>query len=214
MKIVMLGPQGSGKGTYASRLSPIFGVPHISTGQIFRDNMAEGTELGKKVKKFMDSGLLVPDDITIEIVKERINRPDCKNGFIFDGFPRTLKQAEEFEKITSLNYVINLVVPDQILIKRLSLRVCCKKCGEIYNLGYLKPKKEGVCDKCGEKLIQREDETEKAIKMRLKEYEEKTKPLINYYKNKGILLNVSNNEIETPPEVIVKKILEILGVKK
>ena len=214
MKIVMLGPQGSGKGTYASRLGPILGIPHISPGQIFRGNIAEGTDLGKKVEKFVKAGLLVPDDLTMETIKERINRPDCKNGFIFDGFPRTLKQAEEFEKISDLDYVINLVVPDWVLIKRLSLRVSCKNCGEIYNLGYLKPKKEGICDKCGEKLAQREDEIEEAIKIRLKEYEEKTKPLIDYYKNKGILINVSNNKIETPPEIIVDKILEILGVKK
>ena len=214
MKIIMLGPQGSGKGTYASRLGPILGIPHISPGQIFRENIAEGTELGKKVEKFVKYGLLVPDDLTMETIKERINRPDCKNGFIFDGFPRTLKQAEEFEKISNFDYVINLVVPDCILIKRLSLRVSCKNCGEIYNLGYLKPKKEGICDKCGGKLIQRKDEIEEAIKIRLKEYEEKTKPLIDYYKNKGILINVSNNKIETPPEIIVDKILEILGVKK
>jgi len=210
----MLGPQGSGKGTYASRLSKIFKIPHISTGQIFRENIVKETELGKKVEKFVKSGLLVPDDLTIEIVKERLNQPDCKNGFIFDGFPRTLKQAQELEKITTIDHVINLVVPDWILIKRLSLRISCKNCGEIYNLVYLKPKKEGICDKCGKKLIQRKDETSEGIKMRLKEYEKKTKPLIEYYKNKSILINISNNKIETPPKVVVDKILEILGVKK
>jgi adenylate kinase len=209
-----MGPQGSGKGTYASRLGSILGVPHVSPGQIFRDNITEGTSLGKKVEKFVKTGLLVPDDLTIETIKERISKADCKNGFIFDGFPRTLKQAEEFEKITNLDYVINLVVPDWVLIKRLSLRVTCDNCGEIYNLGYLKPKKEGICDKCGGKLIQRFDETPEVIKMRLREYEEKTKPLIDYYKNKGILLNVSNNKIETPPEIVVNKILDMLGVKK
>jgi len=209
-----MGPQGSGKGTYASRLSAIFGVPHISTGQIFRDNMVQGTPLGKEVDKFLKSGVLVPDDITLETVKNRLSEPDCKKGFIFDGFPRTLKQAEGLEKTTKLDYVINLVVPDWVLIKRLSLRVSCEKCGEIYNLGYLKPKLEGICDKCGGRLMQRDDDKEEAIKKRLREYEEKTKPLIDYYKNKGILVNISNDKIETPPEIVVDKILKALGVKK
>jgi adenylate kinase len=214
MKLIIMGPQGSGKGTYASRLSTIFGMPHISTGQIFRDNIAQGTPLGKEVDKFLKSGVLVPDDITLETVKNRLSEPDCKKGFIFDGFPRTLKQAEGLEKITKLDYVINLVVPDWVLIKRLSLRVTCEKCGEIYNLGYLKPKIEGICDKCGGRLIQRDDDKEEAIKKRLREYEEKTKPLIDYYKNKGILLNIFNDKIETPPEIVVDKILVALGVKK
>jgi adenylate kinase len=214
MKLIIIGPQGSGKGTYASRLSIIFGIPHISTGDIFRENIAKKTELGKKVEKILKDGMLVPDDIVLEVVKERLKKPDCKKGFIFDGFPRTLGQAEGLERIIKLDHVINLVVPDWILIKRLSLRVTCEKCGEIYNLGYLKPKVEGVCDKCGGKLIQRQDETPEAIKMRLREYEEKTKPLIDYYKNKGILLNVSNDKIETPPEIVVDKILSALGVKK
>ena len=214
MRIVLLGPQGSGKGTYASRLGPILGIPHISTGDLCREEAAKGTELGKKIKEIMDRGGLQPDEIIIEMLKNRIKKDDCKKGFVLDGFPRTLKQTKELEKITSLDYVVNLVVPHWILIKRLSLRVSCKKCGEIYNLGYLKPKKEGICDKCGGELIQRDDDKEEAIKMRLKEYEEKTKPLIDYYKNKGILVNVSNNKIDTPPEVIVDKILEVLGVKK
>jgi adenylate kinase len=214
MKLIIIGPQGSGKGTYASRLSTILSISHISTGDIFRENIAKRTELGKKVEKFVKSGLLVPDDLTMEIVKKRLNEPDCKNGFIFDGFPRTLKQAEELEKITKLDYVVNLVVPDWVLIKRLSLRVTCDKCGEIYNLGYLKPKVEGICDKCGGRLVQRDDDKEEAIRKRLKEYEEKTKPLIDYYKNKGILLNISNDKIETPPEIVVDKILVALGVKK
>jgi adenylate kinase len=214
MKIVLLGPQGSGKGTYASRLGPILKIPHISTGDLCREEAAKGTELGKKIKEIMDRGGLQPDEIIIEMLKNRLKKDDCKKGFVLDGFPRTLKQTKELEKITSLDYVVNLVVPHWILIKRLSLRVSCKKCGEIYNLGYLKPKKEGICDKCGGELIQRDDDKEEAIKMRLKEYEEKTKPLIDYYKNKGILVNVSNNKIDTPPEVIVDKILEVLGVKK
>jgi adenylate kinase len=214
MKLIIIGPQGSGKGTYASRLSTILTIPHISTGDIFRENIAKKTELGKKVEKIIKDGMLVPDDIVLEVVKERLKKSDCKKGFIFDGFPRTLKQAEGLESIAKLDHTINLVVPDWVLIKRLSLRVSCDKCGEIYNLGYLKPKVEGICDKCGGKLIQRDDDKEDAIKKRLKEYEEKTKPLIDYYKNKGILLNISNDKIETPPEIVVDKILVALGVKK
>jgi adenylate kinase len=210
----MLGPQGSGKGTYGSRLSPILGVPYISAGELCREEAAKGTELGKKIKEIMNRGGLQPDEIIIEMLKKRLKKDDCKNGFIFDGFPRTLKQAEELEKITSLDYVINLVVPEWMLLKRMSLRVSCEKCEEIYNLGYLKPKKEGICDKCGGKLIQRDDDKEEAIKKRLREYEEKTKPLIDYYKSKGILLNISNNKIDTPPEIIVNKILDAMGVKK
>lgn len=214
MKIVMLGPQGSGKGTYASRLSPILKVPNISTGELCREEAAKGTELGKKIKEIMDRGGLQPDEVIMEMLRNRLKKDDCKKGFIFDGFPRTLKQAEELEKITGLDYVINLVVPEWVLLKRMSLRVTCKKCGEIYNLGYLKPKKEGICDKCGGKLIQRDDDKEEAIKKRLREYEEKTKPLIDYYKIKGILLNVSNDKIDTPPEIIVDKILDVMGAKK
>jgi len=214
MRLAIFGPQGSGKGTYASRLSPILGVPHISTGDLCREEVAKGTELGKKIKEIMDRGGLQPDEVIIEMLKNRISKDDCKKGFILDGFPRTLEQAEELDKITSLDNVINLVVPDWVLLKRLSLRVSCKKCGEIYNLGYLKPKKEGICDKCGGELAQRDDDKEGAIKKRLREYEEKTKPLIDYYKNKGILLNVSNDKIETPPEIVVNKILGVLGVKK
>ena len=213
MKIVMLGPQGSGKGTYASRLSPILGTPHISTGDIFRENIKEKTELGKKVEEYLQSGRLVPDEITLEIIKDRLSRPDCKNGFILDGFPRTLKQAEELENITNLDYVVYLNVPEWLLLKRLSSRVVCRDCGKIYNLLNIKPKEEGKCDLCSGELIRRKDETPEAIKVRLKEYEEKTKPIEDYYKKKGILLVVSCDRMESPPEENVKKILDLLGVE-
>lgn len=210
----MLGPPNSGKGTYALRLSPILGVSSISTGELCREEAAKRTELGKKIKEIMDKGGLQPDEIIIEMIKNRLKKDDCKKGFILDGYPRTLKQAEELEKITKLDYVINLVVPEWVLLKRVSLRVTCEKCGEIYNLGYLKPKREGICDKCGGELIQRDDDKEGAVKKRFQEYEEKTRPLIDYYKKKGILLNVLNDKIETPPEDVVDKILIKLGVKK
>jgi adenylate kinase len=214
MKIIMLGPQGSGKGTYASRLSPILGIPHVSTGDIFRENIKEKTELGKKVEDYLQSGRLVPDEITLEIIKDRLSKPDCKNGFILDGFPRTLKQAKELEKIITPDYVVCLDVPEWLLLKRLSARVICKDCGKIYNLLNIKPKEEGMCDVCTGELIRRKDETPEAIKVRLKEYDEKTKPIEDYYRKKGILLSVSCNKLDSPPEENVKKILNLLGVKK
>ena len=214
MKMMIMGPQGSGKGTYAERLSEKFGVPHISTGEIFRENIKKKTELGKKIEKFVNSGLLVPDDVTMQVVKQRINEPDCKKGFIFDGFPRTLKQAEELEKVSPLDVVVYLDAPEWLLIKRMSSRVTCKKCGKIYNLLNVKPKKDGVCDDCGGELVVREDETPEVIKMRLKEYERGTKPLIDYYEKKGILKRFYNDVFEISPEECVGKILDILGVKK
>ena len=214
MKIIMLGPPNSGKGSYALRLSPILGVPSISTGDLCREEVARGTELGKKIKEIMNKGGLQPDEVIIKMLDNRLKKEDCKKGFILDGYPRTLKQAGDLEKITKIDYVLNLVVPKWILFKRASLRETCEKCGEIYNLGYLKPKREGICDKCGGKLIQRDDDKEVAVKKRFQEYEEKTRPLVEFYKKKGILLNVSNNKIDTPPEIVVNKILDMLGVKK
>jgi len=214
MRIVMIGPQGSGKGTYASRLSPILGVPHISTGEIFRENITNGTALGKKVKKIFDTGILVPDDLTIEIVKERLKKPDCKNGYIFDGFPRTIKQAEGLEKIAPPQIVLFLDAPKWLLLKRLSSRVVCKKCGKIYNLINIKPKKEGVCDDCGDKLIVREDETPESIQERLKEYEKETKPLLEYYEKKGIVKKFFNDKLDLNPDEGAERILKIIGVKK
>jgi len=210
----MLGSPGTGKGTYSSRLSPILRIPHISTGDIFRENIAKKTELGKKVEKFLDSGELVPDYITVEVVKERLKKPDCKNGFILDGFPRTIKQAQELDKITKIDFVVNLNVPKWLILERFSTRRTCKNCGEIYDIRSIKPKKEGICDRCGGQLIKREDETPKSIEKRLKVYNENTKPLIDYYKNKGILLNASCNKLDSPPELNVKKILNLLGVIK
>jgi len=214
MKIVVLGPQGSGKGTYASRLSPILQIPHISTGEIFRENIEKETPLGKEVKKFFGSGLLVPDNITMEIVKQRLKKPDCKNGFIFDGFPRTLRQAEELEKIAPSDIVLYIIAPEWILLERLGSRVICKKCSKIYNLKTLKPKKEGICDDCGGMLIKREDETPESIKVRLKEYEKETKPVIEYYEKKGILKKFLNDKLDLPINEGIRKILEILGVRK
>ncbi|MEM5778501.1 MAG: adenylate kinase [Candidatus Aenigmatarchaeota archaeon] len=214
MKITIIGPMNSGKGTYASRIAKKFGIPHISTGQIFRENIDAKTELGKEVESFLNKGILVPDEITLSIVKERISKPDCKNGFIFDGFPRTLEQAKQFDKISSFDIAIYLDVPKEVLIKRASGRRTCKNCGEVYNIVTFKPKREGICDSCGGKLIQREDDKPEAIRKRLEEFEKNTKPLLEYYKKQGILKRIVFDDPEAPPEENTKFILKALGVKK
>jgi len=210
MRIVMLGPPGAGKGTYASRLNVNLGIPHISTGDMVRDEIKAQTELGKKIKQYSDKGELVPDEIIIQLLADRLKRPDCKKGFILDGFPRTINQAESLDKISKIDVAVNLNVPDEIIITRLSNRVTCKKCGAIYNLLTLKPKKEGVCDSCGGDLYQRYDDKPKVIQERLNVYREKTQPLIEYYKKKELLKDAQCNDLMTPPEVVVAQILKIL----
>jgi len=210
MRIVMLGPPGAGKGTYASRLNVSLGIPHISTGDMVRDEIRAQTELGRKIKQYSDKGELVPDEIIIQLLADRLKKPDCKRGFILDGFPRTINQAEALEKISGIDVAVNLNVPDEIIITRLSNRVTCKRCGAIYNLLTLKPKKEGVCDSCGGELYQRYDDKPKVIQERLNIYREKTEPLIKYYKDKGLLKDVHCDDLMTPPEVIVTQILKVL----
>ncbi len=210
MKIVLFGPPGSGKGTYASRISPIYKIPHISTGDIFRAHLAQKTELGKKIEDVMKSGNLVPDDLTMDVVRDRLVQPDCKNGFILDGFPRTIPQAELFDKMEKLDVVVNLVVPDEVIIKRLSARLSCKECKTIYNTLTLKPKVEGRCDKCGGELFLREDDKPEQIRNRLEVYRKQTMPLIEYYRKQGISHDVTCDRIDIPPEEIVAKILKVL----
>jgi len=211
MKIVMLGPPGSGKGTYASRLTKILGVPHISTGDMVREEIKAQTELGKKIKEYSDKGELVPDEIIINLLAERLRKPDAQKGFILDGFPRTLRQAEALEEISKIDLVINLNVPDEIIVQRLSNRLVCKRCGAIYNRLTLKPKVNGVCDVCGGELYQREDDKPEVIRERLKVYRRNTAPLIEYYRKKGLLRDVYCNDLMTPPEVMVEKIMEIIN---
>ena len=209
MKIVMLGAPGAGKGTYASRLNKNLSIPHISTGDIVRDEIKAQTKLSTKIKQYSDKGELVPDEIIIQLLANRLKNPDCEKGYILDGFPRTINQAKTLEKISKIDFTINLIVPDQIIITRLSNRVTCMKCGAIFNLLTLKPKKDGVCDNCGGELFQRRDDQPEVIQERLNVYREKTKPLIQYYKKKGILKNIHCNDLMTPPEVIIKKILKL-----
>jgi adenylate kinase len=207
----MLGAPGAGKGTYASRLQSILNIPQISTGDMVREEIKAQTNLGRKIKEYSDKGELVPDKIITQLLTNRLKKPDSKNGSILDGFPRTIPQAEALNQITKVDVVINLNVPDKVIITRLSNRVTCKKCGAIYNLLTLKPKKEGVCDSCGGELYQRRDDQPEIIQERLNVYREKTQPLIDYYRKKGILRDVHCDDLMTPPEVIVEKILETLN---
>ena len=200
MKMIFLGPPGAGKGTISQRAKDVYKIPHISTGDLFRDNIKRETELGKTVKSILASGDLVPDEVTIAMVKNRLAEDDAKNGFILDGFPRTIKQAEALEGITSIDHVVNFVLSTETIIERLSGRRVCKSNGNIYHILFTPPKVAGKDDETGEDLIQRDDDKEDAIKNRLEVYEASTFPLIEYYKNKGLLRNVDASS--APSEVL------------
>jgi adenylate kinase len=217
MRIVFLGAPGVGKGTYASRISLILEIPHIATGDLFRDEIREGTELGKEAKEYMERGELVPDELVIDMLKKRINEKDCERGFILDGFPRTVRQAEELETITRIDLVVNINLREELLIKKLAARRICRKCGKIYNIADIKvgeirmppllPKKENVCDNCGGELYQRADDHPKVIEGRFEAYERQTKPLIEFYKKRNVLRNM---EVVGGPDVMVPKIVELI----
>lgn len=212
MKLIIIGAPGSGKGTQTSRLKSKFNIPMISTGDIFRKAIKDETELGKKIKKYLDAGKLVPDEVVIEVMKDRISKPDCANGFLLDGFPRTLEQAKALDKIVKLDACINLDVPKEIIVDRLSARRTCKNCGEIYNLIVLKPKNEKICDKCGGPLFQRDDDKESVIAERFQIFEKQTEPLLEYYAKKIPIVNAKCTSVNTPPEETTKQIIE--GLKK
>ncbi|MBI2142453.1 adenylate kinase [Candidatus Woesearchaeota archaeon] len=191
MRIVLLGAPGVGKGTTAAMLARKYKAPHIATGDIFKDEIRKGTELGKKVRETVEKGNLVSDELTNAIMKERLSKPDAKEGFLLDGYPRTIAQAEEMEKFAKPELALNFVADRKTIITRLSGRRICAKCGTIYHVENNPPKKEGVCDKCGEKLTKRKDDEEKVISNRLDVYEEQTKPLISYYRKKKMLAEIN-----------------------
>lgn len=195
MKIIMLGAPGAGKGTQAKQIADKYSIPHISTGDIFRANIKNGTELGKKAKQYMDQGALVPDELTCDLVMDRIQQDDCKNGFVLDGFPRTIPQAEALDaalgKINEkMDYAIDVDVPDENIVNRMSGRRACLNCGATYHLISIPPKVEGICDRCGSKIVLREDDKPETVQKRLKVYHEQTQPLIDFYAKKGILKEV------------------------
>ena len=195
MKIIMLGAPGAGKGTQAKQIAAKFSIPHISTGDIFRANIKENTELGKKAKEYMDQGALVPDSLTLDLIMDRFKAPDCANGYVLDGFPRTIPQAEALTKTlaeagAAMDYAINVEVPDAAIVERMSGRRACLKCGATYHIVYNAPKTEGVCDTCGQKLILREDDKPETVKNRLDVYHKQTQPLIDFYTKKGVLHTV------------------------
>ncbi|NBJ82123.1 adenylate kinase [bacterium 1XD42-94] len=213
MKIVMLGAPGAGKGTQADRIAEKYGIPHISTGDIFRANIKEGTELGKKAKSYMDQGLLVPDSLTIDLLMDRIAQADCKNGYILDGFPRTIPQAESLtralaEKGEKLDYAVNVDVPDENIVNRMGGRRACLKCGATYHIAYAAPKAEGICDKCGAGLVLRDDDKPETVQERLTVYHDQTQPLIEYYEAEKILATVDGTQ---DMERVFQDIIAVLG---
>ena len=213
MKIIMLGAPGAGKGTQAKKIAAEYHIPHISTGDIFRANLKNGTELGLKAKEYMDKGLLVPDELTCDLVVDRISQPDAENGYVLDGFPRTIPQAEALSEALSkrgekIDYAIDIEVPDENIVKRMSGRRACVGCGATYHLVYAAPKKEGICDACGGELILRDDDKEETVGKRLNVYHEQTQPLIDYYSGKGVLKTIDGTADIDEIFAQIKKILE------
>ena len=213
MKIIMLGAPGAGKGTQAKKIAEKYQIPHISTGDIFRANIKGGTELGMKAKTFMDQGMLVPDEITIGMLMDRIGQEDCINGYVLDGFPRTIPQAESLTKALAergekVDYAINVDVPDENIINRMSGRRACLGCGATYHITFNPPVKESICDTCGQELVLRDDDKPETVKKRLDVYHQQTQPLIDYYKNAEILAEVDGTQ---PMDAVFQGIVEILG---
>ena len=195
MKIVMLGAPGAGKGTQAQMIADQYKIPHISTGDIFRENVKNGTALGMEAKKYMDQGALVPDELTVRILLDRVARDDCKNGYVLDGLPRTIPQAEVLDKALreigdKIDYAINVDVPDENIIRRMSGRRACLTCGATFHIEHIPPKQEGICDKCGKELVQREDDKAETVKNRLEVYHKQTQPLIDFYTGQNVLQTV------------------------
>jgi adenylate kinase len=205
---VFLGPQGSGKGTVIGKIKDKYAVPHISTGDMFREALKEGTEFGKKAQEYMNRGELVPDDVTCGMVNERVARDDCVHGYMLDGFPRNLKQAKALAEITTISTAVLLDVPEEVSLERLSGRRQCRECGSIFHLMFVKPKVDGVCDKCGGELYQREDDKPEAIKERLAIYRAETMPIVGFYEDAGVLVKVDGS---ATPDDVAAQIIEKLG---
>ena len=213
MKIIMLGAPGAGKGTQAKKIAEKYHIPHISTGDIFRANIKNGTELGKKAKTYMDQGLLVPDELTVDLVIDRVGQDDCKDGYILDGFPRTIPQAECLDAALEkrgekVDFAINVEVPDENIVNRMSGRRACVGCGATYHIKYNPTKGDGVCDACGEKLVLRDDDKPETVQKRLGVYHDQTQPLIDYYTKSGVLKEVDGT---VDMEDVFQAIVEILG---
>ena len=213
MKIIMLGAPGAGKGTQAKKIAEKYSIPHISTGDIFRANIKNNTELGQKAKTYMDKGELVPDELVVDLIMDRFKEADCANGYVLDGFPRTIPQAEALDKALSANneavdFAINVEVPDENIINRMSGRRACVGCGATYHIQFNAPKVEGVCDTCGEKLILRDDDKPETVKNRLSVYHEQTQPLIDYYSKKGVLAEVDGTQAM---DDVFNAIVNVLG---
>ncbi len=213
MKIIMLGAPGAGKGTQAKQIAEKYTIPHISTGDIFRANIKAETELGKKAKKYMDEGLLVPDELVMDLVVDRLQQDDCEKGYVLDGFPRTIVQAEGLDKELAklgqkMDYAIDVEVPDENIVNRMSGRRACVGCGATYHIQYAAPAKEGICDKCGGELILRQDDAPETVKKRLGVYHDQTQPLIRYYDQEGILVKVDGTK---DIEDVFADIVKVLG---
>ena len=212
MKIIMLGAPGAGKGTQAKRIAEKYGIPHISTGDIFRANIKNQTELGRKAKAYMDQGALVPDELTLELIMDRFTNDDCKNGYVLDGFPRTIPQAEALtkalaDKQDAVDYAVNVDVPDEAIVSRMSGRRACLACGGTYHIKFNPTKTEGICDACGGELVLREDDKPETVQKRLNVYHEQTQPLIDYYQAQNILKEVDGT---LPMEEVFQAIIAIL----
>ncbi len=212
MKIIMLGAPGAGKGTQAKQIADKYKIPHISTGDIFRANIKNGTELGKKAKEYMDQGALVPDELTCDLVMDRIKQDDCKNGFVLDGFPRTIPQAEALDAALTkigekMEFAIDVDVPDENIVNRMGGRRACLNCGATYHIVSIPTKKEGICDRCGSEVVLRDDDKPETVQKRLNVYHEQTQPLIDYYKKQGILKSVDGTK---PMEDVFTAIVQIL----
>lgn len=209
----MLGAPGAGKGTQAQMLAKKYDIPHVSTGDIFRMNIKNGTELGMEAKKYMDQGLLVPDELTVRILLDRVAREDCRKGYVLDGFPRNIPQADVLDEALSklgdkIDYAINVDVPDENIIRRMGGRRACLSCGATYHIEHVPPKKEGICDKCGQELVLRDDDKPETVKNRLQVYKEQTQPLIDFYTKQGVLHNVDGTK---DMNEVFEAIVAILG---